>query len=180
MATVARAAIQIEYAHLAFELVDSAEHHGNAVQCACVVDQVARLVIVGTVDHQIVAVDFFQDVRGIEFNFFGNQFDVLVDVLDLVLGRCDFRALDIACAVKYLTLQVFKRDLLKINDLDGAHACRGKVLDNRGTERPCASDHHFCGLDSLLSLDADFTQHQVPAETFNFRIVKRDGLPPFI
>ena len=180
MATVARAAIQIENADLTFELVNRAEYDRNAMQCASVIDQVTGLVIVRAIDDQIVTFDFFPNVRSLELFFFGDKVNVSVDVLDLVFGGCDFGALEVACAMNDLALQVFKRDFVKVDDLDGADACCSEVLDYRRTESACAYDDHFCGLDALLSLDADIAEHQVLAKAFNFRIVKRNGLASFV
>ena len=72
-----------------------------------VVNQVAGLVIVGTIYNQIVAVQLFHDIGCIEFFFFGDEFNILVDVFYFVLSRCNLGALDISCAMQHLTLQVF-------------------------------------------------------------------------
>ena len=128
LATVARTAIQIEYADLAFELVNRAEYNRNAMQCASVVDQVTGLIIVRAIDNQIVTFDLFPNVRSLEFFFFGDKVDVPVDVLDFVPSRCDFGALEVACAVNNLALQVFQRDFIKIDDLDGSNACSCEVF----------------------------------------------------
>ena len=172
MATVAGAAIQIEYADLTFELVNRTENDWNAVQCASVIDQVTGLVIVRAVDDQIVTFDFFPNVRSVELFFFGDKVDVSVDVFYFVLSGCDFGALEVAGAVNDLALQVFKRDFVKVDDLNCADACRSEVLNHRRTESACAYDNHFCGLDALLSLDADIAEHQVLAKTFDLRIIK--------
>ena len=51
LATIARTTVQIENAHLALELVDCAEHDGNAMQCTNVINQVAGFVVIGTIDN---------------------------------------------------------------------------------------------------------------------------------
>ena len=125
MATVARSAVQIENAHLALKLVNRAEHDRNAVQRTRIVNEVARLVVVGAVDHQIVTVNLFQDIRRIELHLFGDKFDILVDILYFILNGSNFRAFDIAGTVKHLALQVFERNLVEIDDLDGPDTRRG-------------------------------------------------------
>ena len=172
LATQARASIEIENSNLAFELVNRTEYERNAVQGTRIVNQVTRLVIVGTVNYQIVAVNLLQDIRCFQLDLFGLEHDILVDVLDLVLYGSDFRALDIARPVQHLALQVLKRNFLEIDDLDSANPCCCKVLDNRRAERACTNDHDLCGFDALLALDPDFTEHQVLAEAFDFAVVK--------
>ena len=82
--------------------------------------------------------------------------------------------------MQYLALQVFERDFVEVDGLDGANACGGEILDHRRAECANANDNDFCGLDALLALDADVFEHQVLAEAFNFAIVKSDFLASFV
>ena len=180
MASVARATVQIENTHLTFELINRTEHDWNTVQRTGVINQVAGLVVVGAVDHQIVTINLFKNVRRIKLLFFGNKFNVLIDVFYLVSGRGNFWTLEIARTIKHLTLQVFQRYIVKIDDFNGSDSCRGKVLDYRRTERACTRDKDFGCLDALLPFHANFFKHQVLAESFHFAVVERYAFAAFI
>ncbi len=105
-AAVARAFFGGEDAGLAFEAEDAAVGVGLAGEHAGVVDEVARLEVVGAVGDDVVVLEDFERVGGGQHGVVLDDVDVRVEALEHLLGGVDLEFADGGLRVDDLALQV--------------------------------------------------------------------------
>ena len=79
------------------------------------------------------------------------------------------RLADMVGVVRDLALQVVERHPVVVDDADGADARRRQVEHERRAEAAGADDEHAGAFQLLLSLAADFLQHEVALVALDLR-----------
>ena len=131
-AAVARSLRQAEDAGLAFEAKDAAVGVGLAGEDARVVDEVARLEVVGAVGDDVVVLEDLHRVGAGEHGVVLDDLRVLVEAVEHLLGGVDLEHADGGLRVDDLALQVGFVDDVEVDQADGADAGGGEIEGKRG------------------------------------------------
>ena len=130
-----------------------------------VVHQVARREVVGAVEDQVVLLEQFDGVLGLEAQLVQHDLDQRVDLEDRVTRALRLRAADIRLPVDDLALQVRLVDDVELNDADGPDT-RGREVQQRRRAQPARADHqHTRVLEPLLPVEAEVGDDQMAAVT---------------
>ena len=138
-------------------------HQWLTFQITGVVYQVSGGEVVRSVNHQIVLADDLSGVVGFQSNFVENDVGVWIVGNDIVPGRIQLGASDVAGVMKDLPLQVGDFNHVEINDPDGAHARQSQIYGRWGAQTASANNQRFCPQKVALALAPHIAHDDMPA-----------------
>src|SRR5580658_9701897 len=148
-AAVAVAFLGGEYRGLALKAEDGTVCVGLACEDAGVVDEVARLEVVGAVGDDVVVLEDLEGVGRGEHRVVLHDVGVLVQALDHLLGGVDLEHSHGVLGVDDLALQIRFVDDVEVYEAEGAYPGGGEVEGEGGAEAAGADAEDPSGLELL-------------------------------
>src|SRR5215470_2641962 len=162
-AAVAGALVRREDRGHAFELENRAVDVSLAREVAGIVDEIARVEVVGSIDDEVVVLDDVHHVVHVDAHGQLDDLHIGVERLDGLRARVDLGTSHAARGVEHLTLQVRHVPHVAAHEPQGAHAGCGQV-ERRRRAQSAGADQQDLGAEELaLALLADLREKEMPA-----------------
>ena len=155
----------VEHTDLPLEALDRSVHPRLVKQGADVVDQIAGGKIIGSIHHEVVALDQPKSIVGGEPT--GIPFNPAIGIdarnplssgICLQLTKTTFR-------VNHLPLEVGELHAIIINDSDVTNTGCRQVHQQGRAESACPNTQHRCRFQPLLADHTEFRKHQMTGIT---------------